>query len=45
MAMTAQAMKGDEERCRESVMDDYVSKPVSRKACTGVAANPPGIRS
>ena len=38
VAMTAHAMKGDEERCRESGMDDYVSKPVSRKALADAIA-------
>jgi signal transduction histidine kinase/CheY-like chemotaxis protein/ligand-binding sensor domain-containing protein len=39
VAMTAHAMRGDVERCREAGMDGYISKPISRNAVRKVLAS------
>jgi len=45
VAMTAHAMAGDRERCLQSGMDDYLTKPVQRQELLGVLARIGKLRS
>ena len=36
MAMTAHALKGDQERCLEAGMDAYIAKPMDRRELVAV---------
>ena len=46
VAMTANAMSGDRERCLESGMDDYISKPIERAQLKNILEHfLPGIKA
>ena len=44
VAITANAMKGDRERCLAAGMDDYIAKPIHQKELFGVIENMPIIK-
>jgi CheY-like chemotaxis protein len=45
VAMTANAIKGDRERCLEAGMNDYLTKPIDLKVLRGILARWAGLQS